>query len=75
MDAVTAADAVLVVGSTLMVRSGYRLCEAAHAAGKPIAAINIGRTRADPLLSLKLEEDCGSALAALAATHRWPTGP
>ena len=61
------ADAVLVVGSTLMVRSSYKLCEAAHAAGKPIAAINIGRTRADPLLSLKLQADCGSTLAALAA--------
>jgi len=64
--AVAAADALLIVGSTVMVRSGYRLCEAAHAAGKPIAAINLGRTRADPLLSLKLQIDCGAALAGLA---------
>ena len=68
MAATRDADALLVVGSTLMVRSSYRLCEAAHAAGKPIAAINLGRTRADPLLSLKLETDCGSALTALAAS-------
>ena len=67
MAAVREADAVFVIGSTLMVRSSYKLCEAAHAAGKPIAAINIGRTRADPLLSLKLQADCGSALAALSA--------
>lgn len=67
MAATREADAILVVGSTLMVRSSYKLCEAAHAAGKPLAAINIGRTRADPLLSLKLPEDCGSALAALTA--------
>lgn len=67
MAAASDADAVLVVGSTLMVRSSYKLCEAAHTAGKPIVAINIGRTRADPLLSLKLQEDCGSALAALTA--------
>jgi NAD-dependent SIR2 family protein deacetylase len=67
MAAANDADAVLVVGSTLMVRSSYKLCEAAHTAGKPIVAINIGRTRADPLLSLKLQEDCGSALAALTA--------
>jgi NAD-dependent SIR2 family protein deacetylase len=67
MAATIDADAILVVGSTLMVRSSYKLCEAAHAAGKPIAAINIGRTRADPLLSLKLQADCGSALAALTA--------
>ena len=68
MAATRDADAILVVGSTLMVRSSYKLCEAAHAAGKPIAAINIGLTRADPLLSLKLQADCGGALAALAAT-------
>ncbi len=64
--AVEAADALLIIGSTVMVRSGYRLCEAAHAAGKPIAAINLGRTRADPLLSLKIQVDCGTALAGLA---------
>ncbi len=67
MAATREADAVLVVGSTLMVRSSYKLCEAAHAAGTPIAAVNIGRTRADPLFSLKLQADCGGALAALAA--------
>lgn len=50
-----AADALLVVGSSLMVFSGYRFCRMAAAAGKQIAAINAGRTRADDLLSLKLE--------------------
>ncbi len=64
--AVEAADALLIIGSTMMVRSGYRLCEAAHAAGKPIAAINLGRTRADPLLFLKLQVECGAALEGLA---------
>ena len=64
--ALEAADALLIIGSTVMVRSGYRLCEAAHAAGKPIAAINLGRTRADPLLSLKVQLDCGTALTGLA---------
>ncbi|HEY0587426.1 MAG TPA: NAD-dependent protein deacetylase [Pseudoduganella sp.] len=49
------ADALLVVGSSLMVFSGYRFCRMAAAAGKPIAAINAGKTRADDLLSLKLE--------------------
>jgi hypothetical protein len=32
----------------------------------PIAALNIGRTRADSLLSVKVELPCGDALAALA---------
>ena len=49
------ADAMLVVGSSLMVYSGYRLCEHAHGIGKPIAAINRGRTRADHLFTLKVE--------------------
>jgi NAD-dependent SIR2 family protein deacetylase len=57
-----AADAMLVVGSSLMVFSGYRFAVAAARAGKPIAAINLGRTRADDLLSLKIERDCAAIL-------------
>ena len=34
-------------------------------AGKPIAAINQGKTRADEWLSVKLQEDCGGALHRL----------
>jgi NAD-dependent SIR2 family protein deacetylase len=62
---VAAADAVLVVGSSLMVYSGYRFCVAASEQGKPAAAVNQGRTRADALLSLKVAGDCGPALSAL----------
>jgi NAD-dependent SIR2 family protein deacetylase len=58
------ADAVLVVGSSLMVFSGYRFVNAAARAGKPIA-VNIGRTRADDLLTLKIEQPCAQALAFL----------
>ncbi|WP_038580976.1 NAD-dependent protein deacetylase [Dyella japonica] len=57
------ADAMLVVGSSLMVFSGYRFAAAAARAGKPIAAVNMGKTRADPLLSLKIEQSCAEALA------------
>ena len=57
------ADGVLVVGSSLMVFSGYRFVAAAARDGKPIAAVNLGRTRADPLLSLKIEQACAEALA------------
>jgi hypothetical protein len=32
-----------------------------------VAAVNRGRTRADDLLALKVEEDCGAALATLLA--------
>ena len=54
---------MLVVGSSLMVFSGYRFAREAARLGKPIAAINLGRTRADDLLSLKVERDCADALA------------
>ena len=57
---------LLVVGSSLMVYSGYRFAEQAHRLGKPVIAINQGLTRADPLLALKIESDCGLVLAELA---------
>jgi NAD-dependent SIR2 family protein deacetylase len=60
--ALEAADALLVVGSSLMVFSGFRFCLAARDLGKPVAAVNLGRTRADELLSLKVAADCGAAL-------------
>jgi len=59
------ADAMLIVGSSLMVYSGYRFAQAAALAGKPIAAVNLGRTRADDLLSLKIQQPCAEALAFL----------
>jgi NAD-dependent SIR2 family protein deacetylase len=64
-DAVARADALLVVGSSLMVFSGYRFAEAAAAAGKPIAAVNLGRTRADHLLALKISAPCEVVLSAV----------
>jgi NAD-dependent SIR2 family protein deacetylase len=59
------ADAMLVIGSSLVVYSGFRFCEWADTMGKPIAAINLGRTRADHLLALKIERPCAEALASL----------
>lgn len=53
---------VLVVGSSLMVYSGFRFCRMAMQAGKPAAAVNRGRTRADPMLQLKISADCGEML-------------
>jgi NAD-dependent SIR2 family protein deacetylase len=59
------ADAVLVLGSSLMVYSGFRFVDAAVRAGLPVAAVNLGRTRADDLLTLKIEAPCAQALAFL----------
>jgi NAD-dependent SIR2 family protein deacetylase len=60
------ADALLVVGSSLMVYSGYRFVLAARALGRPVAAVNLGRTRADDLLDCKVVGDCAAVLAAAA---------
>ncbi|MFC0252043.1 NAD-dependent protein deacetylase [Massilia consociata] len=61
-----AADALLVVGSSLMVYSGFRFCRMATENGKPIAAINLGRTRADHLIALKIEESAERLLPRVA---------
>jgi NAD-dependent SIR2 family protein deacetylase len=65
-------DAMLVVGSSLMVYSGYRFAKAMADAGKPIAAVNLGRTRADDLLALKVSARCAEALAFLLADRPPP---
>ena len=62
------AAALLVVGSSLMVYSGFRFCQQAKALGKPIAALNRGVTRADDLLDLKLDLSCAEVLTHVADT-------
>ena len=64
-DRLAQADAMLVVGSSLMVYSGFRFVQAAAQRQIPIAAVNLGRTRADDLLTLKVEDRCEAALAFL----------
>ena len=66
MRALEQSDGLLVVGSSLMVYSGYRFADRAHRLGKPLIAINRGLTRADALLSAKLDLDCAAALDAAA---------
>ncbi|HJO35966.1 MAG TPA: NAD-dependent protein deacetylase [Gammaproteobacteria bacterium] len=65
--ALSEADAVLVVGSSLMVYSGFRFVREAIRLGKPVAAINLGRTRADDLFTLRLAADAADALPPLVA--------
>jgi NAD-dependent SIR2 family protein deacetylase len=57
-------DALLVVGSSLMVFSGYRFARRAAELGKPVVVLNQGFTRADALAALKLEGECGAVLDA-----------
>lgn len=63
-EALRASDAMLVVGSSLMVYSGFRFARMAHEAGIPLAILNRGRTRADELAALKIEEEAGAVLSA-----------
>ncbi len=66
--ALATSDAMLVVGSSLMVHSGYRYALAAQRRGVPIAAINLGRTRADHLLTLKVPAVASTTLRAALPT-------
>ncbi|QQP97658.1 NAD-dependent protein deacetylase [Lysobacter enzymogenes] len=65
--ALAAADAMLVVGSSLMVYSGFRFARAAREAGLPLALLNRGVTRADDIATLKIEADCAATLDAALA--------
>ncbi|SNS14394.1 NAD-dependent protein deacetylase, SIR2 family [Noviherbaspirillum humi] len=64
--AMEAADALLVAGSSLMVLSSFRLCRMAAEQGKPIVAVNFGKTRADDLLNFKVDAPAEQALPWLA---------
>jgi len=66
--AVEAADALLVVGSSLMVYSGFRFARAACERGLPVAIINLGATRADEMVALKIRARCADVLAQLEAS-------
>ncbi|MCK2185246.1 NAD-dependent protein deacetylase [Halomonas getboli] len=59
------AGGLLVVGSSLMVYSGFRFAREAARAGKPLACLNLGRTRADDLYTLKVAAGAEAGLTAL----------
>jgi NAD-dependent SIR2 family protein deacetylase len=71
--AIAEADALLAVGTSLQVFSGYRFCRQAAQLGKPVAVLNPGRTRADDLATVKLATDCESPLSGLVARLRFAT--
>ena len=61
------AEALLVVGSSLAVFSGYRFVRRAKARGIPIAIVNLGPTRGDPEADLCVDAMAGEVLAELTA--------
>ena len=67
IERVDEADALLVVGSSLTVWSGFRFVKRAAERRIPIAIVNIGPTRGDDLATIKVEANCGEVLSACAA--------
>lgn len=66
VQSINQAPALLVVGSTLMTYSSFRLCRSMADRGKSLMAVNMGRTRADDLLRQKIELPCEQVLPWLA---------
>ena len=62
LDAVAASNALLVVGSSLTVYSGFRFCRHANKLGVPIGIINTGPTRADKLALMSITDDAAAVL-------------
>jgi NAD-dependent SIR2 family protein deacetylase len=64
---VDAAGAVLVLGSSLTVLSGFRFVRHAARHGIPVAIVNQGPTRGDPLADVRVDGPLGTVLPALLA--------
>ena len=68
-------DGVLIIGSSMMVYSAYRFCKMARQLDKSIAAINLGVTRADDIVDIKIEQNCITVLnESVAALSRQGVG-
>jgi len=61
-DALDEAAGLLVVGSSMMVYSGFRFCRRAQESNKTIVIVNNGVTRADAMASYKFDGECGALL-------------
>ncbi|XP_075687307.1 NAD-dependent protein lipoamidase sirtuin-4, mitochondrial [Rhinoderma darwinii] len=66
-ECLNAVDALLIVGSSLQVYSGYRFAMKAQEKNIPIAILNIGATRADHLSMVKVKARCGDVLPKIMA--------
>jgi len=65
-EAVDASRALLVLGSSLSVMSGYRFVRHSRKAGRPIGIITRGRTRGDAEATHRIDAGLGESLVALA---------
>ncbi len=64
------AASLLVLGSSLSVMSGLRFVHRAREKRIPVAIVNRGATRGDPLADLKIDATLGEVLPALVGTPR-----
>ncbi|KAL0867679.1 hypothetical protein ABMA27_008418 [Loxostege sticticalis] len=62
---VSSSDGIFVLGSSLTVYSSYRIILQAKEENKNIAILNIGPTRADDIVELKVSTKCGDILPEL----------
>ena len=62
----SAGDALLVVGSSLAVFSGFRFVRRAAERGIPIGMVNLGDSRGDALAQVRVEARAGEVLPQLA---------
>lgn len=58
-------DALLVLGSSLQVYSGYRILLTSYDLGNPIAVVNIGAVRGEDKVQLKISTKCGDVIPKL----------
>lgn len=65
LDTLKKSDGLLVIGSSLMVYSGFRFCRYAADWKLPIATLTLGRTRADPLTSLQINASIKETLESV----------
>ncbi|MFO0612325.1 MAG: NAD-dependent protein deacetylase [Polyangiaceae bacterium] len=70
MAMVDAADALLIVGTSLAVFSGYRFLRRAVERKKPIAIVNVGPVRGEEDATIKIEAGAGGVLAELVERSR-----
>ena len=62
-------DGLLIVGTSLMAFSAYRLVRSAYQNGLQIASLNQGTTRADEMISCNIVENCSFALTNLVEVY------
>jgi len=66
VDELGTSGALLAIGTSLAVMSGFRFVRRAARAGTPVVIVNRGGTRGDDLATYKVEAGCSEFLSALA---------